>query len=144
MEIQQHEKTIGSRSLDVIQQLLGLEHGAGGLIAGVKSLQSFRHRPPIRLELQPLADLPDDGDDLRLLVALHRDEWRPRADDRFQIAQWAFRVERSGLGESRERKIHLFMSHNTRNRGRFQEKNPARFRCACQRAAFWAMPYMAK
>ena len=105
LKIQQHEKAV-SRRLDVAQYLLGREHRFLRLVVGIKGLQSFRHRPAKGFELELLADLPDQVDYFRLLVALNNDERRAGADNRRQVPQRTFCGQRSGLRKNHGTKTH--------------------------------------
>src|ERR1051325_4035573 len=75
VKIQQYKQAILCFSLDVIQKLLRLLNRMRRLVAGIERLKPFCDRPAIGLELQALADLADDGDDLRFFVALDGDQW---------------------------------------------------------------------
>src|SRR5581483_2136568 len=106
MEIQQHKQAIRPRHLDVIQRLLRLHHRLWRLVIWIERLHSLRHRPAIRLQPELLAELPHQIDNLRLLIALHRDQRRARPYNRRQITQWTFRLQRYTLREFYRWNIH--------------------------------------
>jgi hypothetical protein len=56
--------------------------------------------------LQPLADLPDQADNLRFLIALDGDQGRARANEHLQIVQGAFRGQGADMREFVRRQIH--------------------------------------
>ena len=106
MKVQQHEQAGRGRGLDVIEDFLGFQHRRLRLVAGIEGLQPFSDRPAEGPELELPADLPHQRNDLRLLIALDRDERRPRADDGRQIAERAFGGHRAGLPQFRRWNIH--------------------------------------
>src|SRR5205807_3474929 len=87
MEIEQDEQTIAGGVFDVVENVLRFEDGLRGLIAGIERLESFGDSPAVSLELKLPANGAHHLDDLRLLVALDRNQRCARTNDGRQIAE---------------------------------------------------------